>query len=76
MTPLSVKLCVSPQHSWGITFFIYVAAKLGVADLLTIPGGSERTATEYSARFRDVGGELINVVLTPAGPSVVEAVPV
>ena len=44
--------------------------------MLAIPGGRERTEAEYSALFRDAGFELTNIVPTPAGPSVVEAVPV
>lgn len=44
--------------------------------MLAIPGGRERTEAEYSALFRDAGFELINIVPTLAGPSVVEAVPV
>ncbi len=44
--------------------------------MLAIPGGRERTAAEYSTLFRDAGFELTNIVPTPAGPSVVEAVPV
>ena len=44
--------------------------------MLAIPGGRERTEAEYSALFRDAGFELANIVPTPAGPSVVEAVPV
>lgn len=44
--------------------------------MLAIPGGCERTEAEYSALFRDAGFELTNIVPTPAGPSVVEAMPV
>lgn len=44
--------------------------------MLAIPGGRERTEAEYSALFRDAGFELTTIVPTPAGPSVVEAVPV
>lgn len=44
--------------------------------MLAIPGGRERTEAEYSALFRDAGFELTNIVPTPAGPSVVEAVPI
>jgi len=44
--------------------------------MLAIPGGRERTEAEYSTLFRDAGFELTNIVPTPAGPSVVEAVPV
>jgi hypothetical protein len=44
--------------------------------MLAIPGGRERTEAEYRTLFRDAGFELTNIVPTPAGPSVVEAVPV
>ena len=44
--------------------------------MLAIPGGRERTESEYRTLFRDAGFELTNIVPTPAGPSVVEAVPV
>jgi hypothetical protein len=44
--------------------------------MLAIPGGRERTEAEYSTLFRDAGFELTNIVPTPAGPSVVEAVPI
>ena len=44
--------------------------------MLAIPGGRERTEAEYSTLFRDAGFELTTIVPTPAGPSVVEAVPV
>jgi hypothetical protein len=44
--------------------------------MLAIPGGRERTEAEYAAIFRDAGFALTNIVPTPAGPSVVEAVPV
>ncbi|MCB0125726.1 MAG: hypothetical protein KDE58_25905, partial [Caldilineaceae bacterium] len=44
--------------------------------MLAIPGGRERTEAEYSTLFRDAGFELTNVIPTPAGPSVVEAVPI
>ena len=44
--------------------------------MLAIPGGRERTEAEYRTLFRDAGFELTTIVPTPAGPSVVEAVPV
>ena len=44
--------------------------------MLVLLGARERTAAEYGALFRAAGFELARVVPTPAGPSVVEAVPV
>lgn len=44
--------------------------------MLAIPGGRERTEAEYAALFQAAGFELTRVIPTPAGPSVVEAVPV
>ena len=44
--------------------------------MLVLLGARERTAAEYSDLFHAAGFELTNVVATPAGPSVVEAVPV
>ena len=44
--------------------------------MLAIPGGRERTQAEYAALFQEAGFRLTRVVPTPAGPSVVEAVPV
>jgi hypothetical protein len=43
--------------------------------MLAITGGRERTAEEYGALFRATGFSLSNVIPTPAGPSIVEAVP-
>jgi hypothetical protein len=43
--------------------------------MLAIPGGRERTEAEYGAIFREAGFELTRIVPTPAGTSVVEAVP-
>lgn len=44
--------------------------------MLAIPGGRERTAEEYDALFRAAGFALTSVAATPAGPSVVEAIPI
>jgi hypothetical protein len=44
--------------------------------MLVLLGARERTAAEYRALFYAAGFELARVVATPAGPSVVEAVPV
>ena len=44
--------------------------------MLAIPGGRERTEAEYATLFQEAGFRLTRVVPTPAGPSVVEAVPV
>ena len=44
--------------------------------MLAITGGRERTAAEYDALFQAAGFALARVLPTPAGPSVVEAVPV
>ena len=44
--------------------------------MLVMAGGRERTAAEYATLFRGVGFELTRVVPTPAGPSVVEAIPI
>jgi hypothetical protein len=44
--------------------------------MLVLLGARERTAAEYEALFQAAGFELARVVATPAGPSVVEAVPV
>lgn len=44
--------------------------------MLAIPGGRERTEAEYAALFQKAGFRLTRVIPTPAGPSVVEAVPV
>jgi hypothetical protein len=44
--------------------------------MLAIPGGRERTEAEYAALFQEAGFRLTRVVPTPAGPSVVEAVPI
>ena len=44
--------------------------------MLVVASGRERTAAEYGTLFRAAGFELARVVPTPAGPSVVEAVPV
>jgi hypothetical protein len=43
--------------------------------MLVMAGGRERTASEYATLFRASGFELVRVVPTPAGPSVVEATP-
>jgi len=42
--------------------------------MLAIPGGRERTEAEYAALFQAAGFRLTQVIPTPAGPSVVEAV--
>ena len=44
--------------------------------MLVLLGARERTAAEYGALFHAAGFELARVVATPAGPSVVEAVPI
>ena len=44
--------------------------------MLVMLGARERTAAEYGTLFRTAGFELARVVPTPAGPSVVEAVPI
>ena len=44
--------------------------------MLVLVGARERTAAEYGALFHAAGFELARVVPTPAGPSVVEAVPI
>lgn len=44
--------------------------------MLVLLGARERTATEYGTLFHAAGFELTRVIPTPAGPSVVEAVPV
>ena len=44
--------------------------------MLVMAGARERTAAEYDALFRAAGFALARVVPTPAGPSIVEAVPV
>jgi len=44
--------------------------------MLVLLGARERTAVEYGALFHAAGFELARVVATPAGASVVEAVPV
>jgi hypothetical protein len=44
--------------------------------MLVLLGARERTATEYEALFRAAGFALVRVVLTAAGTSIVEAVPV
>jgi O-methyltransferase domain/Dimerisation domain len=44
--------------------------------MLAITGGLERTQAEYEKLFRSAGFALSRVIPTPAGPSVVEAVPV
>ena len=43
--------------------------------MLAIPGGRERTEAEYDALFQEAGFRLTRVIPTPAGPSIVEAVP-
>lgn len=43
--------------------------------MLVLLGARERTAEEYGTLFRAAGFELTRVVPTPAGPSIVEAVP-
>jgi len=43
--------------------------------MLVMASGRERTAAEYGKLFRAGGFELSRVVPTPAGPSIVEAVP-
>ncbi len=43
--------------------------------MLVMVGARERTSAEYEALFQAAGLELVRVVPTPAGPSVVEAVP-
>lgn len=43
--------------------------------MMVVPGGRERTAAEYEALFRQAGFALGQILPTPAGPSVVEAVP-
>jgi len=43
--------------------------------MLVVASGRERTAAEYAALFRAAGFALARVVPTPAGPSVVEAIP-
>lgn len=44
--------------------------------MLAVASGRERTAAEYDALFRAAGFALGRVTPTPAGPSVVEAIPV
>jgi hypothetical protein len=44
--------------------------------MLVLVGARERTAAEYGALFHAAGFELARVVPPPAGPSVVEAVPI
>lgn len=44
--------------------------------MLAITGGQERTADEYDTLFRAAGFALTRVLPTPAGPSIVEAVPI
>ncbi|HEX2052594.1 MAG TPA: methyltransferase, partial [Actinomycetota bacterium] len=44
--------------------------------MLVLLGARERTAAEYNALFHAAGFELTKVYATPAGPSLVEAVPV
>jgi O-methyltransferase domain/Dimerisation domain len=44
--------------------------------MLALNPGRERTAAEYDALFRASGFALARVIPTPAGPSVVEALPV
>ena len=44
--------------------------------MLALLGGRERTASEYGALFDAAGFELVRVVATSAGASVVEAVPI
>ena len=44
--------------------------------MLVLFGARERTAAEYGALFQAAGFELARVVPTPAGPSIVEAVPI
>ena len=44
--------------------------------MLVLLGARERTAAEYSVLFEAAGFELVRVVPTPTGPSIVEAVPV
>jgi hypothetical protein len=44
--------------------------------MLVLLGAQERTEAEYAALFRAAGFELTQVIPTPAGPSVVEAVPI
>lgn len=43
--------------------------------MLVMAGGRERTAAEYDALFHAAGFRLARVLLTPPGPSVVEAIP-
>jgi len=44
--------------------------------MLVMVGGRERTAAEYGTLFQATGFQLVRVVPTPPGPSVVEAVPI
>ena len=44
--------------------------------MLVLLGARERTAAEYEALFHMAGFKLARVVATPAGPSIVEAVPI
>jgi len=44
--------------------------------MLVLLGTRERTAAEYGVLFHAAGFELARVIATPAGPSVVEAVPI
>lgn len=44
--------------------------------MLVLLGARERTAVEYNALFHEAGFDLAKVAAMPAGPSVVEAVPV
>jgi hypothetical protein len=51
---------------------VYVAAKLGIADLL---GGHERTEAEYRALLSASGLALTRVMATQSPRSIIEAVP-
>ena len=44
--------------------------------MLAVTGGRERTASEYDSLFRSAGFALAHVLATPAGLSVLEAVPI
>lgn len=44
-------------------------------NMLIMLGGRERTADEYATLFRAARFELVRVIATPVGPSVVEAIP-
>ena len=61
-------------NGYWISQMVYVAAKLDL-NMLVIPGGLERTETEYRELFAASGFRLSRIVSTTTEISVIEGLP-